>query len=429
MSDDRSFERAARSWLEMGPTEAPERAIAAAFLEIDTTPQERDWHVPRGLARTNAFARTLIGVAAVAALLVGGAVLLSATTGPIGGVPIPSPSASPSAAGRFTLNGTFTSPLMGYSIRIADGWTVETATIGWDGYTDSNPPGADAITVTGTDSSIVIASQQLPTGTTYDMWLAQFHQDMIPAVPAGCDGGDPAKWKPVRIGPETGVLEPLCNAMIAFADVDGRIYRFAWRDDTSNDGTHITESEFEDLLKTVTFNASAAIDAVPLTEIFTSPWYHYSIGYGAGWTTTPASKHWVGYDNTEPFVDDLKPTGTDSTISIASQPLPAGTTFDAWVAAYHAKVTGDVPSGCDGGDPSTWPTTAIGPETGRYYQLCNAAEAIVDVGGRVYVFTLGNASIGNTPHFVIPHFLQMLATTTFDRGALSAPSPSASPVP
>ena len=37
MTDDRSFERAARSWLEIGPTEAPERAIEAAFLEIDTT--------------------------------------------------------------------------------------------------------------------------------------------------------------------------------------------------------------------------------------------------------------------------------------------------------------------------------------------------------------------------------------------------------
>ena len=46
MTDDRSLERAARSWLENGPTEAPDRAVEAALLRIETTPQERDWHVP-----------------------------------------------------------------------------------------------------------------------------------------------------------------------------------------------------------------------------------------------------------------------------------------------------------------------------------------------------------------------------------------------
>ena len=42
MTDDRSLERAARSWLEVGPTQAPERAVEAALLRIQTTPQERD---------------------------------------------------------------------------------------------------------------------------------------------------------------------------------------------------------------------------------------------------------------------------------------------------------------------------------------------------------------------------------------------------
>ena len=103
MTDDRSFERAARSWLEIGPTDAPERAIEAAFLEIDTTPQERDWHVPWRLPKMNPPARALVGVAAVVALLLGGVVLLPALTGPIGG-PSGTPTASPSAspASRFS---------------------------------------------------------------------------------------------------------------------------------------------------------------------------------------------------------------------------------------------------------------------------------------------------------------------------------------
>src|SRR4029079_14858781 len=46
MSDDRRLDRAARSWLESGPTKALDHAIKSALLEIQSTPQERDWHVP-----------------------------------------------------------------------------------------------------------------------------------------------------------------------------------------------------------------------------------------------------------------------------------------------------------------------------------------------------------------------------------------------
>ena len=46
MNDDRSLERAARSWIEAGPTQAPERAVAAALQRIETTAQERDFRIP-----------------------------------------------------------------------------------------------------------------------------------------------------------------------------------------------------------------------------------------------------------------------------------------------------------------------------------------------------------------------------------------------
>ena len=420
MTDDRSFERAARSWLEIGPTEAPERAIDAAFLEIATTPQERDWHVPWRLPKMNPFARVLIGVTAVAVLVLGGVTLLPAVNGPIGAVPTASPTTSPAASPaaaespRFSLSGTFTSTLMGYSIKIADGWVAESATIPWDTATDNDPPGADSIAITGTDSSLGVASQPIPAGSTYEQFLGRFHQNEVAGVPAGCDGGDPSTWKPVQIGPETGVLEQLCNATIAFAHVGDRIYRFAWGNETFNSDQHITEAEFRDLLKTVTFAPASGVVPLVLTGTFTSPTYGYSIGTADGWTTTPASKPWVGYDNTEPYVDDIKAAGTDSTISVGSQGLPAGMTFDAWVAAYHAKTSGDVPAGCDGGDPATWPETPIGPETGHFAQLCNAGDALVQVGGRVYVFTLGNATITGTPHLSTPQFLQVLTSVTFE---------------
>lgn len=46
MTDDRSLERAARSWVEEGPSRAPDYAVAAALARIQTTPQERDLRIP-----------------------------------------------------------------------------------------------------------------------------------------------------------------------------------------------------------------------------------------------------------------------------------------------------------------------------------------------------------------------------------------------
>ena len=99
MTDDRSFERAARSWLEIGPTQAPERAIEAAFLEIQTTPQERDWHIPWRLPTMTNPAR-LAAAAVIGVLAIGGAIYAINPGGSSFGVggqgPSPTPSPSPS---------------------------------------------------------------------------------------------------------------------------------------------------------------------------------------------------------------------------------------------------------------------------------------------------------------------------------------------
>ena len=92
MTDDRSFERAARSWLEIGPTQAPERAIDAAFLEIASTPQERDWHVPRRLPHMSQTIRLLAGAAIIAVALVGSLMLFQTGNSGVGGGPSPAPS-------------------------------------------------------------------------------------------------------------------------------------------------------------------------------------------------------------------------------------------------------------------------------------------------------------------------------------------------
>jgi hypothetical protein len=73
MTDDRTLDRAARSWLEEGPTRAPDRPVEAALAWIQTISQERDLHLPWIAWRPKTMFDRL-AVAAMAAVLAIGAV-------------------------------------------------------------------------------------------------------------------------------------------------------------------------------------------------------------------------------------------------------------------------------------------------------------------------------------------------------------------
>jgi hypothetical protein len=107
MTDDRSLERAARSFIEPGPTQAPDRAVDAALMRIHATNQERDWHVPWRDRPMNQTTRLLAAAAAIAIVLVGGVLLLrpSGSSGvggtspaPLASNPTPSGSSAADAA-------------------------------------------------------------------------------------------------------------------------------------------------------------------------------------------------------------------------------------------------------------------------------------------------------------------------------------------
>ena len=99
MTDDRTLERAARSWLEEGPTRAPDRAVDAALSRIQTTRQERDW-IPWRLPPMNPLTR-LAAMAVLAAVVIGGSLyVLGGRNGGIGSEPSP----APIAAGTYTLD-------------------------------------------------------------------------------------------------------------------------------------------------------------------------------------------------------------------------------------------------------------------------------------------------------------------------------------
>jgi hypothetical protein len=97
MTVDRSLERAARSWLENGPIEAPDRAVEAALLRIQTTPQERDLRIPWRFTTMTTPAR-IATAAAIGVLVVGGALFILGRPGQTGvGGPGLSPTVGPSS--------------------------------------------------------------------------------------------------------------------------------------------------------------------------------------------------------------------------------------------------------------------------------------------------------------------------------------------
>jgi hypothetical protein len=100
MTSERDFDRLARAWLELGPNEAPDRAVAAVLQAAETTPQVRRlsrW--PFGRHLTMNRLPVAAGAAAVIVVAVGGAILLGRggqSTG-AGGPPAATPTSSPTA--------------------------------------------------------------------------------------------------------------------------------------------------------------------------------------------------------------------------------------------------------------------------------------------------------------------------------------------
>jgi hypothetical protein len=97
MTDDRSLERAARSWLEEGPTRAPDRAVSGALDRIQIVPQDRDLRIPGRLPRMNRMTR-LAMMAAVAIFVVGAGALALRPASQIGTEPSPVPTGGPTGA-------------------------------------------------------------------------------------------------------------------------------------------------------------------------------------------------------------------------------------------------------------------------------------------------------------------------------------------
>ena len=141
MTDDRSLERAARSWLEEGPTRAPDRPVDAALARVQTTSQERDLRVPWRYQQMNRPLQLAVGAAAAALVVVLVATVLPDRFGDVGNDASRPPS-SPVATTTNSLEasptvliregplspGTYITPSVfpvSVTFSVPDGWTAD----------------------------------------------------------------------------------------------------------------------------------------------------------------------------------------------------------------------------------------------------------------------------------------------------------------
>lgn len=238
MTDDRSLERAARSWLEEGPTRAPDRTVDAALLRIHSTDQERGLRIPWRYQHMINPSRIAAGAAAVVVVALLVITLLPDPPPDVGSQtsgPTLSPSATsfvfpprtstpavltevgPLAAGDYT-----TGP--GFPVRIElpvpDGWSVdevrskvtlmssEDASLGFwiveEAY--SHPCDSGGVVVTAVDADDLAAA--LAGAPGFDTTSPGFKS--IGGGPDGVDGGlnDRAARYVELIGPLAGCKDP-----------------------------------------------------------------------------------------------------------------------------------------------------------------------------------------------------------------------------
>lgn len=156
-----------------------------------------------------------------------------------------------------------------------------------------------------------------------------------------------------------------------------------------------------------------------LTETFVSPRNGFSVNYPAGWTVTAATAAWPASTFLplgNPALDDLERKGQARLVA-ASQPLAAGQTEAAWLAAFVHPFTGPIVCATD---PATSPRLPIGGQSGyldtpgcplpadtKFSSPDLEFSAIVFSGRRVYRFSLdGNVDLA--------YFKAVLATIVLE---------------
>ena len=170
---------------------------------------------------------------------------------------------------------------------------------------------------------------------------------------------------------------------------------------------------------------SPAASVGPLTQVFTSPTFGYSMKYPAGWTVNPTTGEGPTPGGADEFVSDVEAWY----LRILSRPVPDGVVVDDWIlgSLQQSDQPGCMPP------RETQESVTIDEHEGRILGFCGTPtvpqiEATVAVDKRAYLFTLIDARAVPNEVEARAHFDRFMATVTLDpASAVSSPSPGPSP--
>jgi len=253
MTSERDFDRMARAWLELGPNEAPDRAVSAVLQAVETRSQVRPlshrliWRYP-----TVNRLRIAASVAVAVVIVVVGGVLLTRSNGQPGvGGASPSTSASASSAGGAASSSpskvvspvtpsVFKSDRYGYSVAIPALWARTPAVATWDGVGSpaNDAPEVDQFTVPPRYSNVWAFA------ALTNLTLAQYvkHTTEATAAEHPCATGSqkPETDEPISVGGEpTRLLTIHCGILVLITVTihNGSAVLFAFQDPTGDRNT------------------------------------------------------------------------------------------------------------------------------------------------------------------------------------------------
>jgi hypothetical protein len=403
--NENEFDRAARAWLDEGPTRMSDRALLSALEEIHTTRQRRALRPAWSATPVSTFAR--VGMAAVLVAAVGLMAINAVPRQPdgpnVGGA---SPSPTPAQVEFPDLTKTFVSKRNGFSVKHPDRavLTPANAMDGWDPGDEQSEHGIDVVD-TRADAVFKGASIKAPE------WEGSIDGFVDDITPGGC-GATRSQQAEITIDRRSGWIAECPNEIDTIVVAGGRLYLFTLQHQR-RDGRAV----FDAIAATIDLTPETAADQydVPtwvavlqgMTKTFVSPTYGYSFKYYRG--VTPATEVWDPGNQPLDDIDfdrrfDANETGAGAYFEAASTPIPDGVSIDEWVDQYvtprsagrcgvprsrQADITIDGHLGriavCPG-DPDTDPREAI--DTGTPGKI----DATVVAGGRLYLFSLGGPS-------------------------------------
>ena len=383
--NENEFDRAARAWLDDGPTRMSDLALASVLREIHTTRQRSAMRPAWSSTPVSTFA----GVASAAVLVVAvGLMAINVVPRPpdgpnVGGA---SPSPTPTQALDFPdLTKTFVSPRNGFSVKHPDTAVLTPANVmdGWDPGDEQSDVGVDVMEI-GLAAVFKGASIAAPE------WEGSIDGFVDDITPGGC-GATRSQQAEITIDGRSGWIAECPNEIDAIVVAGARLYLFTLLHERS-DGRAV----FDAFAATIDLTPATAADTddVPtwvsvvrsMTTTFVSPTYGYSFKYLDRGPVRLPTEPWDPVnqqsDNSINRFDAVE-TGLGAYFEAASTEIPDGVSIDEWVDEY---VTPMAAGGC-GVPRSEQAEITIDGQSGRIAQ-CDHTEATVVAGGRLYLFIL-----------------------------------------